>query len=368
MINILVLVLLLLGGVSGCKTVDSQDEGRSPSGEKLKAPRNFPNMDIQVVTQAGWSARPTAAGDQLLYVSGDRAGHRQPQVYEMDVTKKRERRVTFQDGEIFDVVAAPSGGGYYYSSSTDEIKENPDYIRNALAQLKGAQTAEANDTSVLADLAGRALPRTEIYKSSKDGNSIQRLTESPGFDGELSSSADGNAVFFSHVEAKTRSIYRYDLKTKKVALFGPRGTTAAYPTLSAKKHMAWIAAEKTEPMQWSVWVGDAHMNKGKMLYRTSNPLVDLTWHPNGETLVFAEGFSDGDGDPSALLGAHLNYEIMILDVAQSCVTRLTYHSALDLHPSVGSNERLYFDSTRDAGLTQIFQMDLKKRPPCTPTR
>src|SRR5688572_8848737 len=46
------------------------------------------------------SPRFSPDGQRIIYISRSRISHRNTQVYEMDLSQNKERRVTFQDGEI----------------------------------------------------------------------------------------------------------------------------------------------------------------------------------------------------------------------------------------------------------------------------
>ena len=105
--------------------------------------------------------------NRFLFISAKRSSHRQPQVYEFDLKTKKERRITFQDGEVQSPIYLDADW-IAYASTTDELKERP--IR--LGQQKASPSSHL----------GELLP-SELYASDRFGEKIVRVTKTPGFDG-----------------------------------------------------------------------------------------------------------------------------------------------------------------------------------------
>lgn len=301
---------------------------------------------------SGTNRRP-ALDDQdpqfLYFISSNRHEHTQPQAYRLDLKTKNLRRLTYQNGEVFEVIPM-SNNQLIYSSSTDEIKEDPDYIRGALAEFKG----EKDQTLTVTDDLGQTLPRTEIYKASLDGNQIERITDNPGFDGDISLRGKRYELAYVRWVGGIPHSHVINIKTKNKSDVGPSNLWTSDPAYSPRQdEMGWI--EQTKDGQWLLITGTAYGKQGKIRYQSPFRIRDLSFHSDGEQVVFSEAI-DAATPP--------NYEIFLLNIGTGCKRRLTYHSALDLEPQVSQDgSRVYFSSSR-TGIMQIFELPLGNLPTC----
>ena len=69
-----------------------------PTAEPIEISKGF---TARAVTSLGDNRSPrfSADGSKLLFLSSARPSHRQAQVYELDLLRMTERRVTFHDGD-----------------------------------------------------------------------------------------------------------------------------------------------------------------------------------------------------------------------------------------------------------------------------
>ena len=90
------------------------------------APATSKALVARAITSLGANsaARFSPDGSKLLFISSSRPSHRQAQVYELDLVRMQERRVTFHDGDDQGPTYASGGAKIAYSSDTDEIKED----------------------------------------------------------------------------------------------------------------------------------------------------------------------------------------------------------------------------------------------------
>ena len=136
--------------------------------ERTKLGIKLTDLGNNTLPQFSWD------GNELLYLSDQRKNHKQSQLYAVDLGTYQERRLTFQDGQIYDALPF-SKTQVTYSSTTDENKERPRLFYPDLAEIAPA----ASGNSLI-------FPPTEIYVASLQGLSIERLTEQAGFDGLIS--------------------------------------------------------------------------------------------------------------------------------------------------------------------------------------
>lgn len=270
----------------------------------------------------------------------------------MPATKKW-RRLTYQNGEVYEVIPVTIDGSVQkimYSSSTDEIKEDSDYIRGALSNLKG----KTSDLTPIKDDLNFPLPRTEVYLASLDGHRIERLTQDPGFDGDISLRGKRTELAFVRWEKGTPQAQVFNSSTKNKSFVGHAGSWSSDPVFSpTQDELAWV--ERQEDGLWLLLTGSAYGKNGKIRYQSSGRIRDLNYHPNGKTLIFSESTKD---DTST------NFEIAMYNLVSQCKRRLTYHTGLDLEPVFSPDGNTALFASDRSGVFQIYQIDLKQLPPC----
>lgn len=117
------------------------------------------------VTGSGTNQMPrfVPQTQKLYFLSKDRSPRMGWQLYELDFGTFRERRLTYQDGDIESFAISTSGKHLAFSSTTDELKERP----KALFPTQ------------------EKFPPTEIYLSDIRALHIDRITEEPGYQGQV---------------------------------------------------------------------------------------------------------------------------------------------------------------------------------------
>lgn len=150
------------------------------------------------------------------------------QVYEISIApealenvQRKPRPLTWQGGQVqsFDV----SEGALYYASTTDEIKER-------------VHTNQYEDTM--------GLP-TEIYARPLHTDAIERLTERPGFDGDVNLGLDGKYWVYSLKEWDQWKILEFNrLKKKNKPNVVAQGKDPLrFPTYDVTQELAWIQSD-----------------------------------------------------------------------------------------------------------------------------
>lgn len=141
-----------------------------------------------------------------------------PQIRELDFKKQKDRRVTWQDGEIESFDVRP-GDHLVYASTTDEIKERLHPVERPATQ---------------------GLP-SEIYLSDHYGQVIDRVTTHPGFDGQCAFSADGSHVIaIEHTEAGDEILKLSADGRQKVVLEKANHSIRSSPVMSQDGQIAWL--------------------------------------------------------------------------------------------------------------------------------
>lgn len=261
------------------------------------------SKDASVVLSQGYnrSAVFSIDGEKIYYVSQNRKGHKNTQIHEYDLTMQRDRRVTFQDGEVLSVFPLEKDQ-ILYSSTTDEIKEQPFAVD-----------------------ADPRYPKAEIYHSDPYGNDIGRLTNSPGFDGEMLYVPAKKQMLFTSTRQETPGLYWLDLDTDKVIIFQ---FDRARPQRSASlapdgKTLYWVEedlVDKTQNIVTStVWGKNRAVVRNlkgvihSVVMNKKNELV-YSWTPEGAEFSQIDLYEEAKLCTQTLLKNKLNFSEMQFSV------------------------------------------------------
>ena len=276
------------------------------------------------------SPRFSPGGDRLLFLSSQRSSHSNTQVYEFEILRNNERRITFQDGEIRN----PSYVGddqIMYASTTDEIKEN-------IEPNMGAKNAALER------------PPTELYQSDLYGNEILRLTFFPGYDDEaIDVPGPRPYLLFTSFRNNLLGIYKYDLKTKSSSpLLVEKDRDKFSPTISTDhKNLAWIEKD-LEKKTYALLISPLKSLKPRILKQDQMEWRDLHFTYDGTQLIY-----------SAQRKNENVFHIEIYDFEKKC-TQIVF-SGLDslIQPSYspGSPNRVIFTRVMK-NTRQIYLVDI----------
>lgn len=167
-------------------------------------------------------------GKNFLFQSRDRAQHKSWQIYHYDLTHRKERRVTFSDGDAFDPVFF-NNTEIIYASTTDEIKKDPFGARSLIKRLP-----------------------SDLYMSDLYGNSIERLTKQVGYDAQpFPRLKPKPSLLFSSFRGDILGLYQLDLKTLVPSLISAeKGKDKLYPSLSPDQQIySWLETSSDKKEQ-----------------------------------------------------------------------------------------------------------------------
>jgi len=247
------------------------------------------SKDAGVILAQGYnrSAVFSDDGDKIYYVSKNRIGHKNSQIHEYDLFLQTDRRLTFQDGEVFAVIPL-NDRQIIYSSNTDEIKEAP--------------FTKDDDPRY---------PKSEIYLSDLLGSEITRLTNSPGFDGEMLWVPAKKQVLMTSVRSKIPGLYWLNLESEKVT---PFAVNKEKPQRSAAlsvdgKFIYWIEEDpktQTNSILFSSLQGKTHS-----VFRTLTGTTAKVLPSKGNQVIYSWLPEKAD-----------YYQIDIYDSAKNCTQTL----------------------------------------------
>jgi len=268
------------------------------------------------ITFLGDNEHPRFSSDnnKLIYTSRGRGVHKGAQIYEMDLQKNKERRVTFSDGDAFDATYI-SDAEILYASTTDEIKESP----------------------LLNKTFDKEYPPADLYMSDLYGNDIVRLTRQPGYDAEplFVSHPSKPYILFSSRRGELTGIYRLDLKHLPVSLVSAeKGKEKRFPAVTPDRtQYAWVEKDSKTGEQSLVLL----KLKGKIpfvLKKGEGTYRDLYFAPRPPLRLFY----------SVLRTGEKQYQIEVYDIEKQC-TQVVFKGQDSLYnpvPSDETTERLAF--------------------------
>lgn len=350
------------------------DKSKNSSTLIPRPPDNYHPATGNSLTSDGenWAGSFSPDGKKILFLSRHRFQHEQSQVYEMDLIHLRQKRITYQDGENSSPHYDPSGQFIIYASTTDETKEDPSLIRQALEriQLKDSEnhldsppttpSSETKEGPALPNLFSASpvspewfLTPFELYRSTTLGSHIERLTTSKGYDAEGRYHPAHPSIVFTSSRSGMAQLYITSLNGKNINRLSRGKFIETEPQFQPGGH--GIVFVRYYPDLKSSQIIYQDLNKkgsavslflGKGIQRSP------VWHPDGETIIYSSNQDDEN-----------NFELYSVHKNGACLQRLTYALGNDTLPDVSPDgRRILFSSTRD-GLNQLYQMDYV--PPST---
>ncbi|QDK39145.1 PD40 domain-containing protein [Bdellovibrio sp. NC01] len=268
-------------------------------------------------------------GTKLIFASRNRPTHKGSQIYEVDLTRNKERRVTFSDGDAFDP-GYVSDSEILYASTTDEIKESPFINKNY----------------------NKDFPPSDLYMSDRFGGEIVRLTNAPGFDAEPTFVQNPTKPFILYTTYRNEvmGVSRMDLQKLMVTVLSadPEKERRFPAITSDHKQIAFLEKDKKTSEQ-SLVLYNIKTKKSEVLKSGEGQYRDLIFTTRSPARLFY----------SVLRKGEKQYQIESYDLDDKC-TQVVFKGADSLtHPVISddSNERLVF-ARNFQGKKQLYMVNL----------
>ncbi len=202
----------------------------------------------------------------MVFVSKNRSGHKNAQIYEYDLSESKEHRITYSDGDAADPQFVLDGEKIVYSSTTDELKERPLLIRKN-------EKPEAN---------GNNEPPSDLYLSDLAGTEITRLTNHPGFDGQIRlTGTRDDEFYFTSIKDNVKQIFKYHLKSKTITPlsdFSKAGATSVHRDFIAlNNRFAWVQEVSEPDKKQKLFVATGTIKAGILVPIEAQTISDLQW-------------------------------------------------------------------------------------------
>lgn len=267
-------------------------------------------------------------GKKLLFVSWGRIDHANRQVYEMDLSTKKETRVTFQSGDVFSPQYLKENW-IVYASSTDELKENPTFLKSKLK-------ATEDDKVTIAE--GTEIP-TDLYLHQLGEGEISRITKHSGFDGWPRLLKE--SLSWTRVDKdKIYVVQKSSPQSAEVILALP--ARSAQWAQNSQKEKVWITYDETR-RKTQVWSQDKGAPR-EMAAELIGLKTDLVWDPESRAVAFAfrpEGSQ--------------NFQLYTVRGDGNCLTSLTPTKANARAPAFAPDGRTLFYAADSRKGWQIYR-------------
>lgn len=249
------------------------------------------------LTKSGDNFAPQFSDDghKIIFISQKRSLHNQAQAYLFDLDSLKEKRLTYQNGQVSEVFLEQNN--FIYVSTTDEEKEQAQYFTTT-------KTAE------------NQRPQSEIYVSNLSGTQIQRKTHHPGFDGQLLLQKKSE-VYFLKQDQQLFSVWQMstqinDKDHSKLIFSVPKDISQNLKQLSTSangKNWLWL---QDKLVYWSN--AKNPFSQPTLVNLPVGIYQDLTWWDDTKIVLSAKS---GELSPSVF---SKNFQIYIYDLEKKCLT------------------------------------------------
>lgn len=299
----------------------------------------FVTPDTQLMTYLGKNRHPIfVSNNSFVFVSKDRKGAKDTQLYFKDMKREKEKQITHQRGLLANGLYVDNEGHVFYTSTTDEEKETPQILRK---YLKRFPSAVKNDSFFHEDFSPK-----EIYQSKIDGSKIKRLTDFSGFDGFPAYLAAKKRLYFSRWHNDRLTLFAKSLdknlapwKVNKTA-----GHDLGLQLSPDEKNFVWYRFSPDFKSSQVVY-SDLQFKDTHYLTLENGVNWSPTWHPNGKSVIY-----------SARNAQKNDFDLYEVNIKGECKRQITGFPGDEFYPSISPNgKQILFTSTK-SGSEQIYKI------------
>jgi len=218
-----------------------------------------------------------------------------------------------------------------------------------------------------------ALDDYDVYSANLDGQDMQRLTASPGYDAEATISPDGKTVVWTSVKDGDLDLYTMNLDGSNIhrltddvgydggAFFSPDSKKIVYravhPTDPSQvaKYKELLAQRLIEPGQLEIFVMNADGSGKKQVTTTGASNFSPYFHPDGTRIIFSSNI-ETRGE-----GGRPSFHLYLVREDGTGLERLTMEGHFNSFPMFSPDgKRLVWVSDRNAkepGEFNVFLAD-----------
>ena len=332
----------------------AQSEKKAEAAPQIELPAEKHLRNVRQLTFGGENAEAYFSGDgrQLIFQS-KRGDLKCDQIFTMNADGSGVRMVSTGKGRTTCSYFFPQGPARILYSSTHlaapECPPAPDFSKGYVWAV---------------------YPSYDIFAADPDGSNVKRLTDTPGYDAEATTSADGKRIVFTSVRDGDLDIYTMDADGRNVRrltaelgydggpFFSRDGRQIVYRAYHPRtpeqiaRYKQKLAENVIEPNTFEIWVMNADGTNKRQVTRLGVASFAPYFFPDGRRVIFASNLNDPRGR---------NFDLFTINVDGTGLERVTHNESFDGFPMFSPDgRRLVFASNRNAksrGETNVFIAD-----------
>lgn len=212
-------------------------------------------------------------------------------------------------------------------------------------------------------------PSFDIFVSDLDGNIIQRLTDTDGYDAEATVSPKGDRIVFTSTRNGDLDLYTMNIDGSDVkqithepgydggAFFSPDGTKlvwrASRPKTAEelKEYQDLLKEGLVQPTQMEVFIANVDGSDAKQITSLGQANWAPYWHPDGKHIIFATNHKSKRGFP---------FTLFMIDTDGNNLEQITETDQFDAFPVFSRDGKYLMFSSNRGGVNNETNMFIAK--------
>lgn len=213
----------------------------------------------------------------------------------------------------------------------------------------------------------------DIFTADLEGNIVNRLTDTPGYDAEATVSPKGDKIVFTSMRTGDLELFTMDIDGSNVkqvtdelgydggAFFSPDGEKLVFRTSrpkteeEIKKYKDLLSRGLVEPTSMEIYVCNVDGSEMQQVTDLGQANWAPFFHPSGEKIIFSSNHESQRGFP---------FNLYMINVDGTGLEKISHSKTFDAFPVFSNNGKyLVFSSNRDNGgdrSTNLFIAEWKE--------
>lgn len=313
-----------------------------PLNEHLKDHREVHLRNVQQLTFGGENAEAYFSfdGKQLIYQATPRHPQ-QPcdQIFQMNTDGSGKRLLSTGQGRTTCSFFYPDSQHILYASTHEGSAKCPPPV----------DMSQGYVWALYADY--------DIYKADLEGNIVQKLTDTPGYDAEAVLSPRGDKIVFTSMRSGDLELWTMNLDGSDLqqltntpgydggAFFSPDGAKIVWRASRFAKDSQALADYQRllkkgliRPSQLEIFVMDADGRNQQQVTHLGKASFGPYFHPTGDKIIFSSNLSDIQGR---------EFDLYLINIDGTGLERITYTRQFDGFPMFSPDgKKLVWGSNR----------------------